>query len=63
METAPSVEARAEASGAGFEAAPSVEFTACVGLLLVMILKLLVWKMQLMLLLKSKVLLSRPLRS
>ena len=28
METAPSVEARTEASGAGFEAAPSVEFTA-----------------------------------
>ena len=31
METAPSVEARAEASGAGFEAVPSVEFTARVG--------------------------------
>ena len=55
METALSVEARAEASGAGFEAAPSVEFTACVGLLLVMILKLLVWKMQLMM---SKLLLQ-----
>ena len=30
METAPSVEARTEASGAGFEAAPSVEFTTLV---------------------------------